>query len=153
MSDISVDELRDRVERLESSNLRWKVFGFAAMSAVVVLLGASGYTVSQPPAQAQEPPARQAPQAGQFQVDASRIATFYANYFRVSVTPEEVILDAGVNPYTVPKPAEPIQLSHRMIVNLYTAKRLLNALQATVRQHENTFGELELDFQKRMKPK
>jgi hypothetical protein len=36
-------------------------------------------------------------------------------------------------------------------MNFYTAKRLLAALQMSVQRHEDTFGELELDVQKRLK--
>jgi hypothetical protein len=40
---------------------------------------------------------------------------------------------------------------HRIVMNFFTAKRLLGLLANVVQQHENNFGALELDFQKRMR--
>lgn len=96
----------------------------------------------------------QAPQAQQpqFATDAAGISTVYTNFCRVSVTPEELVLDFGLNTQMVPTPsAETVKLSHRIVMNFFTAKRLLGALGAVVQQHEASFGALELDFQKRMR--
>src|ERR1700730_7118798 len=98
-------------------------------------------TEPQAPAQPQQPP--------QFPTDSSSISTVYTNFCRVSVTPEELILDFGLNTQVVPNPAESIKLSHRVVMNFYTAKRLMNALLGVVSQHENAYGVLELDFQRR----
>src|SRR5450631_3743894 len=97
-----------------------------------------------------ETPAPAAPPA-QFTTDASHISTVYTNFCRVNVTPEELVLDFGLNTAVVPTQAETIQLSHRVVMNFYTAKRLLGALMNVVQAHENSFGALELDFQKRMR--
>jgi hypothetical protein len=67
----------------------------------------------------------------------------------VSVTPEELVLDFGLNTQITPTPSEPIKLTHRVVMNFYTAKRLMNALMGVVGQHENAYGVLELDFQRR----
>jgi hypothetical protein len=91
-------------------------------------------------------PAAQMPQ---FPTDTSGLSTIYTNFCRVSVTPEELVLDFGLNTQITPNPAEPIRLTHRVVMNFYTAKRLLNALLGVVSQHENTYGVLELDFQRR----
>ena len=93
------------------------------------------------PAEAQQQP--------QFTTDASSISTVYTNFCRVSVTPEELVLDFGLNTQIQPVPSESIKLSHRVVMNFYTAKRLMNALLAVVSKHENDFGVLELDFQRR----
>lgn len=85
----------------------------------------------------------------QFPTDVNAISTVYTNFCRVNVTPEELILDFGLNTTMMPNPAEPIKLSHRVVMNFYTAKRLLGALMNVVQQHEGSFGALELDFQKR----
>jgi Protein of unknown function (DUF3467) len=90
-----------------------------------------------------------AAQPPQFPTDTSSISTVYTNFCRVSVTPEELILDFGLNTQVQPNPAEPIRLSHRVVMNFYTAKRLMNALLGVVSQHENAYGVLELDFQRR----
>src|SRR5262245_41937334 len=85
----------------------------------------------------------------QFPTDSASISTVYTNFCRVSVTPEELVLDCGRDTQMAPNPAEPIRLSHRVVMNFYTAKRLLNALMGVVGQHENAYGSLELDFQRR----
>ena len=94
------------------------------------------------------PPAQQ-PQ--QFNTDSSEISTVYTNFCRVSVTPEELVLDFGLNTQMVPTGTETVKLSHRIVMNFFTAKRLLLALSQVVQQHEGSFGALELDFQKRMR--
>jgi hypothetical protein len=88
-------------------------------------------------------------QPPQFPTDSTSISTVYTNFCRVSVTPEELILDFGLNTQIVPNQAEPIKLSHRVVMNFFTAKRLMNALLGVVSQHENAYGVLELDFQRR----
>ena len=61
----------------------------------------------------------------------------------------ELVLDFGLNTQMTPNPNETVKLTHRVVMNFFTAKRLLGALMNIVQQHENTFGALELDFQKR----
>jgi hypothetical protein len=95
------------------------------------------------------PAAQQVPP--QFTTDATEISTVYTNFCRVSVTPEELVLDFGLNTQMVPTATEAVKLSHRIVMNFFTAKRLLGALMNVVQQHEGSFGALELDFQKRMR--
>jgi hypothetical protein len=85
----------------------------------------------------------------QFATDYSQLSTVYTNFCRVSVTPEELVLDFGLNTQMTPNPAEPIKLSHRVVMNFFTAKRLMNALLGVIGQHENAYGMLELDIQRR----
>jgi hypothetical protein len=85
----------------------------------------------------------------QFPTDYTSLSTVYTNFCRVSVTPEELALDFGLNTQMSPNPTEAIKLTHRVVMNFYTAKRLMNALLGVVSQHENTYGVLELDFQRR----
>lgn len=87
----------------------------------------------------------------QFPTDYMGLSTVYTNFARVNVTPEELVLDFGLNTQISPQPNEPVHLTHRVVMNFYTAKRLLNALAAVVQQHERQYGTLELDFQKRSK--
>jgi hypothetical protein len=94
-------------------------------------------------------PPGQAPQ--QFSVDSSHLSTAYANFCRVTGTPEELVLDFGLNTQMNPVPNEPVKLTHRLVINFYTAKRLLGALHMAVAQHENVYGILEVDIQKRVK--
>jgi hypothetical protein len=84
-------------------------------------------------------------------VDASSLSTVYANFCRVTGTPEELILDFGLNTQMTPVAAEPIKLTHRLVTNYYTAKRLLGALHMAIQQHESVYGVLEVDVQKRVR--
>ena len=83
--------------------------------------------------------------------DANAIAC-YANFCRVTGSPEELIIDFGLNPQPVGMPKDPIEVKQRIIVNFFTAKRLLAALQMSVQRHEAVFGVLETDIQKRLRP-
>ena len=100
------------------------------------------------PAEAQPQPAQQ---AAQFSVDSSALSTAYANFCRVTGTPEELVLDFGLNTSMTPVQNEPVKLTHRLVVNYFTAKRLLGALHMAVQQHENVYGVLETDIQKRVR--
>jgi Protein of unknown function (DUF3467) len=102
---------------------------------------------TQAPAQPQQPP-----QMMQVDVDDTHVIAAYANFCRVTGSPEELIIDFGLNPQPVGMPKNPIQVTQRCIVNYYTAKRLLHALSLSVQRHEAVFGVLETDIQKRVKP-
>ncbi len=84
-------------------------------------------------------------------VDTDAVAT-YANFCRVTGSPEELIVDFGLNPQPIGVPKDPIHVKQRIIVNFYTAKRLLAALQMSVARHESVFGVLETDINKRVRP-
>lgn len=88
----------------------------------------------------------------QVQIDDSKTVALYANFCRVTGTPEELIIDFGLNPQPFGIPSEPIPVTQRIITNFFTAKRMLHALQLTVQRHEATFGVLEVDVQKRVRP-
>lgn len=84
-------------------------------------------------------------------IDDSNVQACYANMCRVSSTPEELILDLGLNPNPYAQTDTTIHLSQRIIMNHFTAKRLLAALSATIQRHEQTFGVLEVDVNKRVR--
>ncbi len=84
-------------------------------------------------------------------MDSTQLSTVYANFCRVTGTPEELVLDFGLNTQMTPNPTEPLKLTHRLVLNFYTAKRLLGALHMAVQQHENVYGVLEVDIQKRVR--
>lgn len=94
----------------------------------------------------------QQPQRVQLQIDDSKAIACYANFCRVTGTPEELIIDFGLNPQPIGVPTQPIPVTQRIITNFYTAKRMLHALTMTVQRHEATFGVLEIDVQKRVRP-
>jgi hypothetical protein len=84
--------------------------------------------------------------------DDSRTIACYANFCRVTGTPEELIIDFGLNNQPMGTPTEAIPISQRIIVNFFTAKRLLGALSMSIQRHEAAFGVLETDVQKRVQP-
>jgi hypothetical protein len=96
-------------------------------------------------------------QTGQQQIrlriDERNMKTGYANAFRTNGTAEEVMLDFGLN-LVVPtqqgqQPEILFQVSERIILNYYSAKRLAITLGQLIRRHEEQFGELEMDVAKR----
>lgn len=104
--------------------------------------------VAPAPAEAQAP---QQQQPVQVQVKDDKAFASYANFCRVTGSPEELIVDFGLNPQPVGVPKDPIHVNQRVIMNFFTAKRLLAALQMSVQRHEAVFGVLETDIQKRLR--
>jgi hypothetical protein len=92
------------------------------------------------------------PMRQQMAVDASKAHAAYANFCRVTGTPEELIIDFGLNTQPMGTPTEPIEISERIVMNYYTAKRMMVALQMSLQRHEAAFGVLETDVQKRVMP-
>ena len=86
----------------------------------------------------------------QIEIDDSQVQCCYANFCRVTGTPEELIIDFGLNPQYGGAAAEPIPVTQRIITNLFTAKRLAHLLAQAVQRHEVAFGALEIDVQKRV---
>jgi hypothetical protein len=81
--------------------------------------------------------------------DDSNAPALYCNFARVTGTPEEVIVDCGLNPEPMGIPRAPIKVSQKIVMNYYTAKRMLGALQIAIQRHEAVFGALETDVNKR----
>jgi len=73
----------------------------------------------------------------------------YSNFARVTATPEEVILDFGLNPNPFLQGRQEVNVTQRLIMNFYTAKRLTSALGMTLQRHEAAFGMIELDVRRR----
>ncbi|MGD0653805.1 MAG: DUF3467 domain-containing protein [Thermoguttaceae bacterium] len=108
--------------------------------------------ISSKPEAAPPAAASQQQQRVQVEIDDSKVLATYANFCRVTGTPEEMIIDFGLNPQPFGLPTHPIPVNQRIITNFYTAKRMLHALQLTIQRHEATFGVLETDVQKRVRP-
>jgi hypothetical protein len=104
-------------------------------------------TDKQPVTNADAAPAQPRPQ---IQIDDSKICASYANFCRVTGTPEELIIDFGLNPQPFDVPTQPIPVTQRIVTNFYTAKRMLHALGLTIQRHEAAFGVLETDVQRRV---
>jgi hypothetical protein len=92
------------------------------------------------------------PQRMQVEIDDSKALALYANFCRVTGTPEELLIDFGLNPQPFGVPTAPIAITQRIVTNYYTAKRMLHALQLTIQRHEAMFGVLETDVQRRVRP-
>jgi len=80
----------------------------------------------------------------------SGISPIYTNFCRVTATPEEVILDFGLNPEPFATGKREVKADHRIVMNFFTAKRILMALGMTVERHEGAFGTIELDVNRRV---
>ena len=87
----------------------------------------------------------------QVTIDDSTVTAGYANFCRVSSSPEELILDLGLNPQPYATGPVTVSVQQRIILNHYTAKRLLSALSMALQRHEQAFGVLETDVRKRVK--
>ena len=84
------------------------------------------------------------------EVNDKEAVCLYANFCRVTGTPEELILDFGLNAQPFGVPTEPVEVKQRIVTNYFTAKRMLQALMMSVQRHEQAFGVLETDVQKRV---
>jgi hypothetical protein len=97
------------------------------------------------------PPAQEPGQAAppEIVLDDHSAEANYSNFARVTATPEEVILDFALNPNPFRTGRQEVKVSQRLVLNFYTAKRLAMALGETLRRHEGTFGNIELDVRRR----
>ena len=109
-------------------------------------------TPQQAAANGDSPPSSPArPVRSEVQIDDSGAVVCYANFCRVTGTPEELILDFGLNPQPTGATMR-VEVKQRLVVNYFTAKRLLQALGMSIQRHERAFGVLETDVQKRVTP-
>jgi Protein of unknown function (DUF3467) len=92
----------------------------------------------------------QAPQQQRVEINDKNAICLYANFCRVTGTPEELILDFGLNDQPFGMPTKPVEVKQRLVTNYFTAKRMLQALAMSVQRHEQAFGVLETDVQKRV---
>lgn len=115
--------------------------------------------VAEAPEKKEDKPAADAPQQqtqpeaaqrARVEVEDKEAICTYANFCRVTGTPEELILDFGLNSQPYGVPTEPVQVRQRIVTNYFTAKRMLQALHMSVQRHEQAFGVLETDVQKRV---
>ena len=85
-------------------------------------------------------------------LDDSSLEASYSNFCRVTGTPEEVIIDFALNPNPFSRQDQTVKVDKRLVMNHYTAKRLFAALQQTILRHEQNFGVIELNVQRRLSP-
>lgn len=78
--------------------------------------------------------------------DQSKMKTTYANVCNVSSTREEVSVLFGTNQtVNVAQNGITVELTDRIILNPYAAKRLAHILSGVLQQYEAAFGPLPID--------
>ena len=86
-------------------------------------------------------------------INSDNLKTTYANVCRIAQTPNEMIVDFGLNPnFFGTILAEPLKLENRIILSHDGAKRLLLHLATAIQSYEAKYGVIELDVAKRIKP-
>lgn len=79
-------------------------------------------------------------------IDESDLQSTYANTFRADGSADEVILDFGLNRAVPGKQSEMVfKVRNQVILNWRGAKRLALTLANLIRQHEERFGEIDLN--------
>ncbi len=86
-------------------------------------------------------------------VSTAGMTAAYSNFFRVTATFEETVIDfgllSGLMTQTGPEAAK---ITQRMVLSFPTAKRLMAALNMAISRHEQAFGVVEVDPQRRFRP-
>ena len=85
----------------------------------------------------------------QLRIDESKMETTYSNTIRTSTTPDEVVLDFGMNLPMMSgqqeqSPVILFQVGSRIVMNWRGAKRLAISLGQVIRQFEERNGEIPL---------
>jgi Protein of unknown function (DUF3467) len=93
-----------------------------------------------------EAPAETTVEGTKIKWDDSHMKSAYANVCNVSSTREEVVMLFGVNQaWNRGQKEVTIQLTDRIIVSPFAAKRLSLLLGAVVKEYENRFGALNVE--------
>ena len=101
------------------------------------------------PEELQSYPNPQVAQASEIVVDDAAAQPTYANFCRVTATPEEILLDFGLNPQPFGPGRQNVTANQRVVMNLFTAKRLFSAMGQTIQMYEKAFGVIEPDVSRR----
>jgi Protein of unknown function (DUF3467) len=156
MANQSPGELMDRIDRLERANKFWRIISVSLAGTVVVASFAYAMRDVQKGQPGVEPGPRplvnQPMGPAAIGSEPSLLPVTYTNFVRVSVTPEELALDLGLNLQMDADPNQQFRASNRIVMSFYTAKRMSHALQQVVQQYEAVYGPVELDFNKRVLP-
>lgn len=121
-----------------------------------MILETTAAKTDEPKAAETSPPQQAAPAPAtgvQIRLNESKLVSSCANFCRISSTPEELILDMGLNTQPMSPETQNVELTQRVILNHYTAKRLLNTLLTALQCHEPAFGALETDVRRRVQPR
>ena len=91
-------------------------------------------------------PSRPTNAAPTVQFDVSKLQSSYANVCNVSSTREEVVLAFGTNNvWEMGQANMQVQLTNRIVLNPYAAKRVAAVLNRVVDEYESKFGTLKDD--------
>jgi hypothetical protein len=78
--------------------------------------------------------------------DDTNMKSSYANVCNVTSTREEVVMLFGINQaWNRGQKEVTIQLTDRIIISPYAAKRLASLLEGVVKEYEKRFGELNVE--------
>jgi hypothetical protein len=78
--------------------------------------------------------------------DVARMTTSYANVCNVSSTREEFTILFGINKTWNPEQRElTVDMSDRIILNPFAAKRMAQLLSSVIRQYEDRYGVISTD--------
>ena len=80
--------------------------------------------------------------------DSSGMRSAYANVFNVAGTREEVVLFFGMNQaWDASQREMTVQISDRIVLSPFVAKRLLLVLNNVIRDYESRYGKLDVGTQ------
>ncbi len=97
-------------------------------------------------------PTAAAEQQMRLTVNTANMTTSYSNFFRVTATFEEMVMDFGLHSGLMTQSGpEAVRINQRMVLSFPTAKRLLAALNMAISRHEQVFGAVEVDPQRRFR--
>lgn len=106
----------------------------------------------QPPAGTAAPQSPPQPQQIQVPIEDAEMENVYVNFYRVSGNPDEVLLDLGMYSQIFGAAGpEPVRLKHRVVMNFVTAKKLAEVLRMVVARHEQAYGVVEIDPNRRLR--
>ncbi len=98
-------------------------------------------------------PAQEAAQV-RIRWDSSNMRSAYANVFNVAGTREEIVLFFGMNQaWDATQKEVTVQLSDRIVLSPFVAKRLSIVLNNVVRDYENRYGKLEVEVRQPTDPR
>jgi hypothetical protein len=98
------------------------------------------------------PAAQPQAQVPAIQLDSSNLRTEFANIARITVSPNEVYVDFGVNPNFFGQQLDEVaKLNTRVIMTPDAAKRICIGLSQFLGAYEQRFGVIELDVTKRLR--
>jgi len=95
-----------------------------------------------------EPTTQTTTDTGQVRIrwDSSNMRSAYANVFNVAGTREEIVLFFGMNQaWDAAAKEVTVQLSDRIVLSPFVAKRLSIVLNNVVRDYENRYGKLDVE--------